>query len=515
MHVFGSGGLALGATPWLVGCGDDTGDAGIGGSSGGSSWGDGSSGAQGSSGAPDGSTGMLDGSSDDGEDDGEDESTGELECEEAWWLCGNHAPVEESEAFDLEVVGRLPTELDGLYLRNGPNPLSGTSAHWFFGDGMVHGVRLSGGQADWYRARYVQTDILGRPPGLGMPPGLADHQANTSVVAHAGRLLCLAESGLPYELDRGDLSTLGTHDFGGLLDGPMTAHPKLDPATGEMLFFGNDVLASEARFRQVDPTGALVRSETIDLPAPVMMHDFQITPTHLVFLDMPVVFDLQLAIAGDAMPFRWAPRNGARIGVMPRAGSGDDVVWFEVELGYVFHTLNAYHDPRDPNRIVLDAVRYPELWVTSGDDNQDQGVLTRYTLDLGTGLATEQALDDRKVEFPRFDHRLQGQPHRFGYALSTGGTGTVFRMIVKYDLVRGSKVEHTLPGGLAIDELSFVPRGPGEDEGWLLGFAFDPHTELSQLLVLDAADITAEPVARVMLPRRVPHGFHGAWVPAR
>ncbi len=509
MHALGSSGLALGTFGSVTGCGDDGSAV----DPAGSSTSGGSTGPGGdSTGIDDGSTGIEGTTSGLDSSSGDDASTGEpTECQADWWLCGNFGPVEEFEAFDLEVQGTLPAALDGLYLRNGPNPMLGETVHWFLGDGMVHGVRLQGGNADWYRARYVQTAILGVPPEPGMLPDLSAHTANTSVAHHAGRVMCLAESGIPYEITT-ELETVGTHDFAGVLDGAMTAHPKIDPVTGEMLFFGYDVLTSSATYRQVDPTGALVRSETIDLPAPVMMHDFQVTPSHVVFMDMPVVFDFELAIAGDVMPFRWDPSNGARIGVMPRSGSATDVVWFDVDLGYVFHTLNAYEDPRNPDRIVLDVVWYPEIWVTGPTETGSQGTLTRFVLDLGTGMATQEALDDRDIDFPVLDPRRQGLPHRYGYALSTDGMGLPFRTVIKYDLQRGTRTEKTLEG-LHLDEVRFVPGGPGEDEGWLLGYAFDPRTERSQLLVLDASDLAADPVARVMLPRRVPHGFHGLWVP--
>lgn len=506
MHAVGSSGLVLGTLPGM-GCGDDGSGIDPPGSS------DEGSGSGPGAASSDSTPGSTSTPTDPVGSTGADESTGEpAECDAAWWLCGNFAPVEEHEAFDLTVEGTLPSPLDGLYLRNGANPLSGESGHWFLGDGMVHGVHLEGGQAQWYRARYVQTDILGTPLPPGMFPTLTDHTANTSVIEHAGRLLCMAESGVPYELSGADLSTVGPHDFAGRLDGPMTAHPKLDPQTGEMVFFGYDLVGSSATLRLVDPSGALVRSETIALPAPVMMHDFQVTTTHVVFMDMPVVFDLDLAIAGDQMPFRWKPDNGARIGVMPRDGTGDDVVWFDVDLGFVFHTFNAHHDPANPDRIVLDTAWYPEIWVTGPDETGSQGVLTRFVLDLSTGVATREELDDRDIDFPVIDPRRQGLPYRYGYALSTDGLQLPFRKVVKYDLLRGSATEYA-PDGLHLDELRFVARGPSEDEGWLLGYAYDPATERSQLLVLDAAEISAGPVARVMLPQRVPHGFHGTWIP--
>ena len=162
-----------------------------------------------------------------------------------WWLSGNFAPVDESEAMGLEVIGSIPSQLSGLFARNGPNPFFADSGHWFLGDGMVHGLRLGGGEAGWYRARYVQTPVLGVEPMESVgPPDLIKHQANTSLVHHADRLMALLEVGLPYEVSTADLSTVGVHDFGGLLEGAMTAHPKVDPVTGELVFFGYSVLGA-------------------------------------------------------------------------------------------------------------------------------------------------------------------------------------------------------------------------------------------------------------------------------
>ncbi len=435
-----------------------------------------------------------------------------------WWLRGNFKPVDESEATSLEVVGELPPSLDGLFVRNGPNPLSGESGHWFLGDGMVHGVRLDDGQAEWYRARYIQTDVLGVEDdgGLG-PPGPTTHQANTAIVAHAGRLMCLEEIGLPYEIDPADLSTRGPYDFAGALSGAMTAHPKIDPVTGEMLFFGYNVLGPYLTYHVVDAQGTLTRSEVIDVPGAAMMHDFQVTATHVVFMFLPILFSLDLALAGDPFPFRWDPSAGARLGVMPRDGGNDDVEWFDIEPCYVFHTFNAFNDPADSNKVILDAVRYPELWVASSDDFDAVGQMWRWEMVLGEGVSGGP-WDDTFAEFPRIDDRKQGVPYRYGYGVATSETSGVSEgvdpmdTIIKYDRQAGSAQKHILPDGLRAGEAVFVPDGDAEDDGYLLTFAYDGDSDRGELVVVDARDVAAEPVARVKLPARVPYGFHGIFL---
>lgn len=442
---------------------------------------------------------------------------------EPWWLRGNFAPVDEFEALELAVEGELPTALNGLYLRNGPNPLSGESAHWFIGDGMVHGLRLDNGKASWYRARYVQTAVLGsageETEAVG-PPGLTEHEANTSLVAHAGKIFCLEEIGLPYQISGEDLSTVGAYDFDGQLATAMTAHPKIDPISGEMLFFGYGVIDKSVTYHRVDAAGALVQSETIPLPAAVMMHDFQVTDTHVVMMDLPILFDIGLAIEGASLPFRWAPENGARLGVMPRSGTAEDVAWFDIDPCYIFHTFNAFNDPGDANVIHLDAIHYSDMWVEGATDFTSEGALWRYSIDLANAKVSTTQRDDQMLEFPRIDPRRQGHPHRYGYgmniAIDADGQPNGGSALVKYDFDNDTSSKYELAEHLRSDEPLFVPASEdaAEDEGWLLAFELDRTTDTSSLIVLDASDPASGPIARVRLPRRVPHGFHGLWVPA-
>jgi carotenoid cleavage dioxygenase-like enzyme len=432
------------------------------------------------------------------------------------FLAGNYAPVtDEITSFELKTEGAIPPELSGWYVRNGPNPHSAASGHWFSGDGMVHGVRLENGRAMSYRNRWVRTSLFlegRRPQGEDGRRDLTAGAANTHIVRHAGHTLALVESSLPYELEP-DLATVGPYDFEGRLSTPMTAHPKVCPNTNEMHFFGYDAMeAPYLTYHRADAAGNLVVSRPVEEVGPTMMHDFALTSRHVVFMDLPVVFDRELAQGGGSMPYHWSDTYGARLGVLRRDDPHGAIRWFSIDPCYVFHTLNA-HETGD--RIVLTVVRYPELW----RDNQkfDQpGALWRWVIDLATGVVSEEQIDDRDCEFPRIDDRLAGLDTRYGHAITTSAepdtphTGVLLR----YDLHTGSVVEHRFEPGQRPSEAAFAPADdrPG-GAGWLMTYVYDAAGDTSDLVILDAADPTAAPVATIHLPRRVPFGFHGNWLP--
>lgn len=430
-------------------------------------------------------------------------------------LSGNYAPVEaEVTAFDLEVRGAIPAELRGRYLRNGPNPKTGASPHWFIGDGMIHGVEVRDGRASWYRNRYVRTRAFVEDALRLGPDGVPDltiGRANTHVVAHAGRIFALVESSFPTEMTR-ELDTIGCYDFGGRLTTAMTAHPKTCPVTGELHFFGYAQMPPFLTYHRADRQGVLVQSDPIDVPGPTMVHDFAITEGHVVFMDLPVVFDPELAQAG-MLPFRWSDDYGARVGILPRGGSNASVRWFEVEPCYVFHPLNAFEDN---GHVVVDTVRYPELW-RPGAPAFGSARLHRWRIDVASGKVSEQALDDRAVEFPRCDERRTGRPHRFGYVVFTarGVDAGVGNALLKYDLRTGGSEVHDFGPARVPGEAVFIPASAaaGEDEGWLLTYVFDADRNGSEMVILDASSFGKPPVATVRLPQRVPFGFHGSWVP--
>jgi carotenoid cleavage dioxygenase len=340
--------------------------------------------------------------------------------------------------------------------------------------------------------------------------------ANTHVIAHAGRIMALVESSFPHVLTP-ELATVGPWDFGGRLTTAMTAHPKTDPATGELHFFGYGFAPPFLTYHRLSAAGELVTSAEIAVPGPTMMHDFAITDRHAVFLDLPMTFSLDRVRTG--MPYGWDDAYGARIGLMPLARPGE-VTWFDVDPAYVFHVGNAATDA--DGRVVLDAARYAPadavaMWDDIGPSAAGSAAaaaatglarMYRWVLDPTTGTVTETLLDDRGVEFPTVDDERVGRAARYRYAVATAA-------VVKLDVNAGVVGEHALGPDTVAGEAVFVPSAAAdraEDDGWLLTITTRRDGSASQLLVLDATDVADAPVAAVTLPRGVPAGFHGSWI---
>ncbi|HYC55820.1 MAG TPA: carotenoid oxygenase family protein [Candidatus Binatia bacterium] len=431
-----------------------------------------------------------------------------------FFLRGNYAPVtQEVTEHDLRVTGSIPPALRGLYVRNGPNPHQVQPPHWFFGDGMLHGVALRDGKALWYRNRWLQTRQLTERARAVSAEGVRDLGAgpsNTNIVCHAGRMLALAETTLPFEVGP-ELESKGLYDFGGRLKTGMTAHPKICPVTGEMHFFDYGFFPPYLTYHRADAAGNIVQTEEIDVPGPTMMHDFALSSGHVIFLDLPIVFDLARAMQGT-MPYVWSDDYGARVGVMPRGGNASQVRWFEVDPCYVFHPMNAFEEG---DTLIVDVARYPELWRADSGRFQPAS-LHRWELGLKTGRSRETSLDDRAIEFPRVDDRRTGFAGRHGYAVhNVSSSESSANALLKYDLVSGDCVAHDFGAGRYPSEGVFAPDPAckGDDEGWILTFVYDEARDGSELVILDARDFAQRPVAAISLPQRVPFGFHGNWMP--
>jgi carotenoid cleavage oxygenase len=468
------------------------------------------------------------------------------------YLQGEFAPIaQEYTLTDLEVSGTIPQHLNGRYLRNGPNPIGEIDPvlyHWFMGDGMVHGVRIRDGKAEWYRNRFVRGPLtartLGEQPPQGRHVGLSPIGANTNVIGHAGRTFALVEAGVScYELTE-ELDTVGVCDFDGTLPGGYVAHPKRDPDTGELHAVsyafnrGNTV-----QYSVIAVDGRVRHSVDIEVAGSPMMHDFSLTEKHVVFYDLPVTFDprqaaemtaprglrlparlllsaligrvripdpitARLPMPKDAdrrLPYRWNPKYPARVGVMPRDGAKADVRWFEVEPCYVFHPMNAYDEGET---VVLDVVRHPKMFDTEPlGPSEGPPTLDRWTVDLADGKLRESRLNDHGQEFPRVDERRLGKRHRFGYAPALA-TST----LLKHDLVAGTTASRSFGPGKHLSEFVFqhTAADSAEDNGVLMGFIYDRATDRSDLAILDAQ--TLDDVASIHLPHRVPAGFHGNWI---
>ena len=439
----------------------------------------------------------------------------------------------ECVAADLPILGELPRALNGTLFRNGPNPQFPVAAqHWFTGDGMVHAFTLSDGSAS-YRNAWVRTakweaerragrplvsDYTSRP---GPDGGFADQGvANTNVVWHAGRLLALEEGHLPIELDPATLATRGVQDFGGQLRGPFTAHPKADPITGELIFFGFSVdgeLTPGMRYGTLDVAGRVTRFEHFEAPYCSMVHDFAVTRRHVVFPVLPLGGSQARQRRGGP-PFAWEPDLGSHIGLIRREQGVDSLRWFRTEACFVFHVLNAWDDG---GRIVVDVMQYDEAPLFPHPDGTmrlpaPDARLVRWTIDPegGTDAITQCELDDTAGEFPRIDDRRSGMRHRFGAIAGRSGPGAGLDSLVWLDLSQGTRSRFTLPAGDGFSEPVFVPRGEDavEGDGWLLATVWRAAETRSDVAVFDTAELAQGPIATVRLPHRVPAGFHGNWV---
>ncbi|MFM0592739.1 carotenoid oxygenase family protein [Paraburkholderia dilworthii] len=434
---------------------------------------------------------------------------------------GATAPVvDEVDLIDLPVAGTLPPELNGVLMRNGPNPLSGRFAgndvlSWWPEAAMLHAISFQQGRALRYCNRWARTKRWAQARDFADVSPVLDTNPNVNVLVHGGEILALAEGGAPLAITAG-LATLGAaRCHPGLMQG-MTAHPKVDPRTGELMTFRAGWEKPWLRYGVTDAHGNTTVEMEIELPSrsPSMMHDMAITATRSILFDLNVAYDFSMLSRGYRMPLRWHDDRQARIGVMPRHGGA--MRWFDVTPCLIQHVVNAYDV--GATTVVLDVVRYPEFLRVSpggaGFLDNPLGVLWRYVIDLDRGTVVETPLDEAGIELPRINETRTGQPYRFLYAVEQP-TNTDMRGVVRYDLEHGSQQRYAVPEGDQNSEPVFVPR-PGatnEDDGWLLVCVYRQASDTSDVVILDGRQIDGDPIATVRLPRRIPAGFHGAWLP--
>ncbi|MGG1947378.1 carotenoid oxygenase family protein [Trinickia sp. NRRL B-1857] len=434
---------------------------------------------------------------------------------------GALAPVaNEVEHLALRVTGTLPDDLDGMLVRNGPNPLTGRFEgegilSWWPEAAMLHGVSFESGAAIAYRNKWLRTQRWARVHEPQSASSLPDTNPNVNVIRHADETLALAEGGLPLAISPA-LETIGQPSRHPFAATGMTAHPKIDQDTGELVMFHADWKPPFLRYGVADAEGATRVDIEIALERPSMIHDIAITQTHSIVLDLNVGYDFSMLKRGHRMPLRWDEGRRARLGVVPRHGG--EVRWFDVSPCFIQHVVNAYDEAG--TTIVLDAVRYPWFLrlTPSGDAFEENplGTLYRYRIDLASGHVQEQTVDALGIELPRINERMTGRPYRYFYAVEQPSP-VEMRGIVRYDWQSGSYERYALPPGDQNSEPIFVARrgAQTEDDGWLLSCVYRQATATSDVVVLDAQDIAAGPVATVHLPVRVPAGFHGQWLPSR
>ena len=439
------------------------------------------------------------------------------------YLTGVHTPLKDENTFtDLKVTGTIPAGLNGVYLRNGPNPLkmpNPATHHWFVGDAMLHGIRVQDGKALWYRNRWIrstpvsealhETPVPG-PRGRGSP--------NTNVVGHAGKILAIVEAGgYPAEVTE-ELETRKFSDFEGTFGKAFSAHPHLDPDTGEMhaiCYAGGD--PTTVWHTVVGTDGKIRRNEPIEVQDGPSIHDCMITKTYVIIMDLPVTFSMASLVAGETFPYRWNAKHAARIGLLPREGKGSDIIWCDIEPCYIFHPANAYET--EDGKVIMDAAVHADMFADGamGPDS-NQTPFERLTIDPVAKRVTRKVIDATSQEFPRPDERRMGKPYRYAYTMALPenrdpaflGDSRLF----KHDLETGKRETHDFGEGKMPGEFVFVPASPtsAEDEGWLVGFVIDTNTKTTDFVILDARNFTGAPQATITIPVQIPPGFHGNFV---
>lgn len=438
-----------------------------------------------------------------------------------WWLQNNFAPVfEEVEAFDLPVRGAIPPELSGYYTRNGSNPQNNDSPHWFLGDGMIHAVHLEGGRARSYRNRYVQTELykrgvsFGNSISSGLAPGGGNGTSNVSTFYQGGKLISSGEIGAGFEIDPATLETLGLQTWGDRITNSLTAHPKVDPETGNLHCFGYWFSPPYLTYYEIDPDGNVIHETPIVTESPSMVHSFAITDREAVFWECPVLFNLGNAVEGPMDAFQWTPEYGARIGILPFGRPGSEIRWVEIPPCYVFHEINAF---RRGDEVVIDVHRLAAVFHNT-DLAEGEDKLIRWIVDTsGEELAfRDEELGDEGWDLAAHDRRYTGRPYQHSWNLEfrdhpdsvdIGG-------IAYLNPETGERRLWNPEPGRSAAEPFFAPTGAGEGNGYVMAYVYDARTDSSTLAIFEALNVQRGPIAEIELPQRVPYGFHGHWVAA-
>jgi 8'-apo-carotenoid 13,14-cleaving dioxygenase len=440
------------------------------------------------------------------------------------FLSGIHTPMEaELTLDDLKVTGTIPPALDGRYIRIGPNPATPpnpASYHWFTGDGMVHGVRLKAGKALWYRNRWIRSKAvsaaLGEAPAPGPRNGLSD-TVNTNVLGIAGDTWALVEAGgYPVRINE-ELDTIAHDPFGGTLKGSFTAHPHLDPESGEMhaICYQGDQ-ATVIRHVVIGTDGKVRREEPIMVNGGPSIHDCMITKHYVIIMDMPMTFSMKLLIAGHAFPYKWNPDHTPRIGLLPREGKSEDVIWCGIDPCFVYHPCNAYE--LADGTVIMDVCAHDSMGTDTAGPSSNRTPLERWTIDPVAKCVARAVIDGDNQEFPRLDERLLGKAYRFAYTMALPDVGgqQAFssNRLFKHDLETGTREVHDFGNDRFPGEFAFVPKSidAAEDDGWLMGYVVNVTAETTDLVILDARNFAGPPQAVIHIPHRIPPGFHGNWV---
>ncbi|MHC3003271.1 carotenoid oxygenase family protein [Gordonia sp. GN26] len=463
---------------------------------------------------------------------------------------GGESPWDsQHEEFDYEVddiEGQIPSSLRGVLFRIGPGrfEIGGhPMTHIFDGDGMVSRFDISPDRIH-YRNRYVRTRSFKRANETQLPPKgfntqrvggplanalkFPENLSNTSVLVHDDVLYTLWEGGRPHRLDAETLETYGSESFDGALKriGAFSAHPKVDPNTGDVFNFGLDFFPRPMiRCYRLDKSKRLHHVGTVPIPKLGFVHDFALTERHLVFVLGPLVVSRPIPVALGMRPFgealSYKPELGTTIVLVPR--DGGKATRIETDSLFHFHVANAYEaGPETVVDIVAhDATGGWTQWNNYLCNFRDKagpafgGTLTRLRINRNTEAVVRDPLNELGCEFPQVDPRLVTTAHRYTYLAEASVRGGDPDSITTVDTTTGAQDRYTTPGNTVCEPLfAEDPENPGEGRGWLLSLEHRPSDKRSRLIVLNAERPSAGPVATATLRHHVPMTFHGAYKPA-
>jgi len=470
----------------------------------------------------------------------------ELPVHEIPALNGNNAPIHDETVFEqLKVIGKVPEDLNGLYVRNGPNPFFQPDwrYHAYDGDGMLHAVKFDRGRVT-YRNRWIDTGALKeeRAAGHALWKGIKEpmrsdrpdeplkNTANTDVKYHAGRLITMwYRSGVPYAVDPETLDTIGPETFDGAFK-RISAHSRPDEHTGELIFFDYGLTPPFMEYGVIGPDRKLKHRIEVPLPGPRLPHDMAITEHYSILHDFPLMPDPE-ALKLGRYKVRFYPDIPSRFGVVPRYGQASEIRWFEAKPTFMLHVVNAWEEG---DEVVMVGTPYRTHEKDDGSIDahrlektihlrQRDFMLYEWRFNMKTGKTHERVIDDvLNSEFPVINSAYQGRPNRWSYNVlfpSGGREEARFPALVKYDLSTGGFVAYSAGPQTFYNEPGFAPRddSKSEDDGYLVGLVWNPVEQQSEVQVFDClgARIAEGPVARIVLPRRVPHGFHATFVSSK
>ena len=466
------------------------------------------------------------------------------------YVHGWFAPTNrEYDADNLEIEGELPADLYGAYVMNGPSQrfAPANRYHYYDGDAMLRAIYFRDGTASfrqrWIRNEaFVVEDIAGKAiwPGIAGPynfklPGspLKD-VSNTDVIFYAGKLLSLWHmAGDSYDIDPLTLETRGKEKFGGALKHSLSAHSKVDPATGELFFFTYGNEPPYMRYGVASADGKLLHDIPIDIPGPRAPHDLGLTENYAILHDLPFFHDADVLRKHGKWVMGFHRDMPARFGVIPRRGESHEVRWFEAEPCYILHLVNCWEEGDWVHQVGCRQadpayVRDPKDGPLSSmmAQRRRSHVLSRWSFNMKTGEVRECMMDELNAEFPTINGNYLGHKTRIAFnqviplpvAGHTEGQCQTFDGLIRYDMDAGTMQRWDYGKGVYGNEAPVAPvrgatKDSPEEQAYVVTFTPDTNDWSSACLVFQAGDISRGPIARVKIPHRITAGFHTTWVP--